>query len=275
MVFPGDELGLDSLALMELGAVLEERLPPTGQPHPHPAVRAPGAQQLETACRESGGTLFTGLLAAMAASVRDEGGPDAYRALVPVSLRGRHQYARSIGWFVNAVPVEIPAPRHLPLTALLPLARTAFEAGRQQADIHLVRAQRLLGHTDDPVAAYPSVSFLSYLDYRTAPGAEHPATSAAAVHLWSPACNGNLSWFHRTRSGLHLNTLHPDTPRARRTVASLVRTLSRTLRTLADGPGPLGAQPDCWGGGPVRARRPRGPEPGRSGPREPRRSDGR
>ncbi|WP_331725972.1 condensation domain-containing protein [Streptomyces sp. NBC_01012] len=219
---------------LDLGIQEGRLLPPVNRTRT--LLSAPLTQQLETACRASGGTLLAGLLAAMAAAVRDEGGPDVYRALVPVNRRGRHQYARSVGWFVNAVPVEIPAPHHTPLTAVIPLARAAFDAGRHQADVHLVRAQQLLGRTNGIEADTSSVNFLSYLDFRTAPGAEHAATRTAAVHVWSPACNGNLAWMHRTHSGLHLNTLHPDTPRARRTVASLMRTLSRTLRTLAEEP---------------------------------------
>ncbi|WP_405427938.1 hypothetical protein [Streptomyces erythrochromogenes] len=42
----------------------------------HSLLSGDRAEQLETACRQAGGTLFTGHLAAMAASVRDEGGSD-------------------------------------------------------------------------------------------------------------------------------------------------------------------------------------------------------
>ncbi|MGW6877827.1 condensation domain-containing protein [Streptomyces xanthophaeus] len=195
---------------------------------------APLTQQLETACREAGGTLLTGLLAAMATAVREEGGPDLYRALLPINRRGRHQYSHSVGWFINAIPVEIPAPRRAPFATLIAMARQHYEAARQQADIHSVRAQQLLGHADDTGADYRPVSFFSYVDFRTAPGAGHPATRTATVHVWSSACNGSLFWFHRNQSGLHLNTLHADTRRARRTADSLVHMLTRTLRSFAD-----------------------------------------
>ncbi|WP_432021141.1 condensation domain-containing protein [Streptomyces sp. 1222.5] len=190
-------------------------------------------QRLETACRASGGTLLTGLLAATAASVRDEGGPDTFRALMPINRRGPGQYSHSIGWFVSAVPLEIPAPRHAPLNTLMARAGQGYEAGRRQAAVQSARAQQLLGHADDTATDDRPALFFSYLDFRTAPGAEHPTTRAARVHLWYPASNGTFFWFHRTHSGLHLNTLHADTPRARRTVSSLVHRLTRTLRTFA------------------------------------------
>ncbi|MFD8736046.1 condensation domain-containing protein [Streptomyces sp. NPDC059618] len=194
-------------------------------------------QRAETACRASGGTLLTGLLAAMATAVRDEGGPDTYRALMPLNRRGPDRYRRSIGWFVNAVPIEIPAPRRAPLDVLVAGARQGYEAARRQAAVHSVRAQQLLGRADDTATDdHPAVLF-SYLDFRTAPGAEHPSTHAARVHLWYPASDGSFFWFHRTHGGLHLNTLHADTSRARRTVNSLVEGLTRTLRAFAGVPG--------------------------------------
>ncbi|MFE6766382.1 condensation domain-containing protein [Streptomyces sp. NPDC057689] len=187
----------------------------------------------ESACRASGGTLLTGLLAATATAVRDEGGPDTYRALMPLNRRGPDRYTHSIGWFVNAVPIEIPAPRQATFATLIAGARKACEAGRRHADVHSTRAQQLLGHTDDTTTDHHPVAFFSYLDFRTAPGSAHPSTRTTRVHLWSPASNAVFLWFHRNHTGLHLNTLHADTPHAQRTVDSLTRRITRTLRAFA------------------------------------------
>lgn len=191
-------------------------------------------QRLEAACRTSGGTLLTGLLAAAATSLRDEGGPTAYRALMPINRRGPDRYSRSIGWFVNAVPIEVPAPPRAPFATLMAGARKGYEAGRRQAAVHSARAQELLGHADETATDSRPVTFFSYLDFRTAPGAEHPSTRTARVHLSYPASDATFFWFHRSHDGLHLNTLHADTPRARHTVSSLVRRLTRTLHTITD-----------------------------------------
>ncbi|GAA5074527.1 condensation domain-containing protein [Streptomyces similanensis] len=190
-------------------------------------------QRVETACRASGGTLLTGLLAATAASVRDEGGPDTFRALMPINRRGPGQHSHSLGWFVSAVPIAIPAPRHASTDALMARAGQGYEAARRQAAVQSARAQQLLGHADDTATDDRPALFFSYLDFRTVPGAEHPTNRAARVHLWYPASNGTFFWFHRNHSGLHLNTLHADTPLARRTVGCLVRRLTRRLRILA------------------------------------------
>ncbi|MEU5231730.1 condensation domain-containing protein [Streptomyces anulatus] len=209
--------------------------------HVHPSVNrtrtllpGPLTDQLETACRTSGGSLLTGLLAATAATLRAEGGPDIYRALMPINRRGQHRYSRSIGWFINAVPLAIPAPRSASLASRLALARAGYEPARQQADVHSVRAQQLLRSADATSEVHRPVSFFSYLDFRTAQGAEHPSTRTATVHAWSSACNGSLLWFHRNHSGLHLNSLHADTPLARQTTDSLAHRLVRTLLSFSE-----------------------------------------
>ncbi|MFF8478452.1 condensation domain-containing protein [Streptomyces sp. NPDC015414] len=202
--------------------------------HTHPLLPGPMTEQLEAACRACGGSVLTGLLAAMAVSVRDEGGPDVYRAMMPVDRRRASRYARSVGWFISAVPVEIPAPRTAGFAALLAGARQGLEAGRGQARVHHLRAQQLLGDTATFATAYRAVSFFSYLDFRHVPEAGHPSMRTAAVHVWSPATNGSFFWFHRDHDGLHLNTLHVATPQAHRTIGSLVTTFQRTLRAFTD-----------------------------------------
>ncbi|MFE7573351.1 condensation domain-containing protein [Streptomyces sp. NPDC057521] len=210
--------------------------------HPYPSANRTHhllpdrtTHHVESACRASGGTLLAGLLAATATAtaVRDEGGPDTYRALMPLNRRGPDRYAHSIGWFVNAVPIEIPAPRQATLATLIAGACKGYEAGRGQADVHSTRALQLLGHTNDTTTDHHPLAFFSYLDFRTASGSEHPSTRTARVHLWSPASNANFFWFHRNHTGLRLNTLHADTPRAQRTVDSLIQGITRTLRAFA------------------------------------------
>ncbi|UFQ99921.1 condensation domain-containing protein [Streptomyces sp. Go40/10] len=219
---------------LDLGADAHRRYPAVN--HTHPLLPGPMTERLEAACRAHGGSVPSGLLAAMALSIRDEGGPDVYRAMMPVDRRRDSRYSRSVGWFVSAVPVEIPAPRTAGFAALLARARHGLEAGRAQAQVHHLRARQLLGDADTAATAYRAVSFFSYLDFRQVPGAGHPSMRAAAVHVWSPATTGSFFWFHRDHDGLHLNTLHPDTPQAHRTIGSLVTTLQGTLHAFTNQP---------------------------------------
>ena len=156
--------------------------------------------------------------------------------MMPIDRRAASRYARSVGWFVSAVPVEIPAPRTAGFAALLAGARQGLESGRGQAQVHHLRARQLLGGADTAATTYRAVSFFSYLDFRHVPGTGHPSLRTAAVHVSSSATNGSFFWFHRDHDGLHLNTLHPDTPQAHRTIGSLVTTLQRTLRAFTNQP---------------------------------------
>ncbi|MEW2373922.1 condensation domain-containing protein [Streptomyces sp. NPDC006656] len=220
--YPGFPLGL--------GTQAGRRYPVAN--HTHLLLPAPMTEQLQAACRASGGSVLTGLLAAMALSVRDEGGPDVYRTMMPTDRRRASRYTHSVGWFINAVPLEIPAPRTAGFAALLAGARQGLEAGRAQAQVHHLRARQLLSGTGTSPTADRAVSFFSYLDFRRVPGAGHPSMRAAAVHVWSAATSGSYFWFHRDHDGLHLNTLYTATPQAHRTVGSLVTTLQRVLHAF-------------------------------------------
>ncbi|MFF2364259.1 condensation domain-containing protein [Streptomyces sp. NPDC058122] len=196
------------------------------------------SELLEGRCEENGGRLVHGLLAAVAVAVRDEGGPDVYRALMPLNRRGRGQYEDALGWFVNAVPIEVPVPRRSCLGELVAGARKAHAAARAHADVHYVRAWQLLAPADTPGTGYRPVCFFSYLDFRGTPGDRHPAMHGMAVHVWASAANGIFLWLHRNHSGLHLNALYADTPQARHTTTALNGALVRTLHRFT-GPGPL------------------------------------
>lgn len=188
-------------------------------------LTGPEAERLEARCREAGGTLTHGLLAGMAAAVRDEGGPEVYRTLMPLDRRGG-RYRDAAGWFVNAVPVEVAAPRGSSFAELMAQARKAYAPARRCADVHYLRAWELLA--PERIARRP-VSFLSYVDFRGTPG----AALRPSVHVWPAAGRGIALWLHRDDDGLHLNAAYADTARARRTKQSLAGTLAWTLRDFS------------------------------------------
>ncbi|MET9800469.1 condensation domain-containing protein [Streptomyces sp. NPDC006368] len=189
---------------------------------------------LEAECRARGGRLSMGLLAAVAISLREEGGPQVYRGLVPVNERGRGAYAQAMGWFINTLPIEFPVGEGMGFTDVLAGAQEAYAVMRAHSDVHFVKAWRLLAPDEYAKLHYwpHAVNFFSFIDFRRMPGAERHAACNARMHVWVSRCNGILFWLHRTDGGLYLNTIHVDTPRARSTKAGFVRTLVRTVATL-------------------------------------------
>ncbi|GGU33545.1 condensation domain-containing protein [Streptomyces lavendofoliae] len=196
---------------------------------------APGVEAFEAACRARGGRLSMGLLAALATAVRAEGGPAVYRGLVPVNERGRGVYEQSMGWFINTLPIEFAVGRAEEFADTLAAAQTAYAHMQAHAGPHFVQAWRLLAPAEYARLHYwpHAVNFYSYIDFRRMPGAAHHAGQRARMHVWVSGCNGILHWFHRTQDGLHVNSIHVDTPQARTTQEALLRTLARTVTTAS------------------------------------------
>ncbi|MCB5166547.1 condensation domain-containing protein [Streptomyces bambusae] len=192
-----------------------------------------GADALEARCREAGGGVAAGVLAAVGVSLRREGGPDVYRALVPVGTRGRGRHARTTGWLVNLVPVEFPVPAGAGFAQTLAAAGDASTRMIRGGRTPFVTVLRLLA-PEHYARPWPhAVNFCSYMDVRDAPGTARNDDRQSAVYTSIPATNGLFLWLHRTPEGLHLNTVHVDTPEASRTRSSLVRTLAGTLESMA------------------------------------------
>ncbi|MCP2164799.1 condensation domain-containing protein [Goodfellowiella coeruleoviolacea] len=189
---------------------------------------------LEGRCRAVGGKLFMAVLAAVGVSLRKEGGPDVYRGLMPISERGDGCYAGAVGWFVNTLPIELRVAEDQDFAEVMAGAQVATAEMLRHTDVPFVKAWHLLAPQYARLRSWPfAVNFLSYLDFRKALGAEHHLRWKARMHIWSSHSNGMCFWFHRTDTGLHLNTVYADTPQARRTRAAFGRTLARTIANMA------------------------------------------
>ncbi|OKJ87531.1 hypothetical protein AMK33_38105 [Streptomyces sp. CB02400] len=192
------------------------------------------AEMLEVRCREVGGKPFMGLLAAVAVALREEGGPDLYRALLPVSERGRDTWRHSVGWFVNTLPIEFSVARELDFAQLIAGVRDGFSTMMESIDVPFVRAWELLAPEYFTGRSWPfPVNFVSYIDMRKCPGAENHARWRPMAYVWVSCVNGTTSWFQRDSDGLHINSIYVDIPQAHQTMARLQDTLRKTLRTMA------------------------------------------
>ncbi|MFF5706610.1 condensation domain-containing protein [Streptomyces sp. NPDC012794] len=204
----------------------------------NPLLDARQTDELEARCRTAGAGLFTAALAALAITTSTEEEPDVCRALVVRNERGDGEYADSVGWFVNTLPIEIPVPQRTHFADRLAQTRKAYGAARECAGVHYVRAWELLAPRENNSTRYwpHPVNMFSYLDFRKAPGAEHHAPRKAKVHLGMSGIGGILLWMFRNDTGLHLNSIHSETPEAERSNAELTRRLGETLRDFVHHP---------------------------------------
>ncbi|MCX4751329.1 condensation domain-containing protein [Kitasatospora sp. NBC_01287] len=197
-------------------------------------LTATAADAVEARCRAVGARMSVGVLAAVGLALHGQGGPDVYRGLLPVSTRDRGPDAQSMGWFVNTVPVEFPVTRGRGFEQVVTAARDALAAARGSTGTPFVRAFDLLTSQQCGPQVWPqAVNFFSYLDYRVTPGARGHLGWQARAYVWASHSNGIFFWFHRNDTGVHLSTIHVDTPQARRTKAGFVRALTRTLDDAA------------------------------------------
>ncbi|MCL6733544.1 condensation domain-containing protein [Streptomyces neyagawaensis] len=190
---------------------------------------------LAAGARAAGGSVFTGVLAAVATALRRLGGPSVYRGLLPVSERNAEVWEHSLGWFVNTMPIEFEVGEAGVggLAATIAGASAAYTEMQRHVDVPFVRAWELLAPEAYRLHHWPyAVNFFSYIDFRRAPGGEQHPLWKPKLHVWAACGNGISHWFHRTAAGLHVNTLHVDTPEAQQINDAQLDELVAVLREI-------------------------------------------
>jgi len=217
---------------LDLGIEPERTYPTVNEAFP--LLDARQTAELESRCLAVGGKAFMGVLAAVAISLRETGGPDVYRGLMPVSERGKGDWLGSMGWFVNTMPIEFSVAEEESFGEVVANVRAGFADMLRSIDVPFVRVWELLAPDDFAKRTWPfPVNFFSYVDMRKCPGAENHENWRPTTHVWASRSNGTSSWFQRDTAGLHMNSIYADTPQSRRTMTELRRTLQRVLLEIS------------------------------------------
>ncbi|MFP5021064.1 condensation domain-containing protein [Pseudonocardia phyllosphaerae] len=217
---------------LDLGIADGVRLHPTSN-RTEQLLDADDADALEAWGREHGVRVPAAVLGALGATVRALGGPETYRALLPVNERGRDpERVNSMGWYVNTMPVEFDVSAGT--DAALTGANDALTEMVRSLDVPFVKAWYALAPELAALPAWPyAVNFFSFMDFRKAAGGSDPIVSAARMHVWSSGANGICHWFHRNTDGLHVNTIRVANPTADATERALVDGVRGVLAELA------------------------------------------
>ncbi|MEV5380047.1 condensation domain-containing protein [Streptomyces nondiastaticus] len=195
--FPVD-LGLDPEGPLPTQKFLHEML-----------VDDADAAAFEAYCRPYGGSLV-GVLAAVGLIVREIGGVQVYRTVVPFHTRVKSRWSDSVGWYVGGAPIEVPVARAADFDGALELVRAALRENRQLARMPLARVLRLLGSDFRPTS--PDLySIVSFVDARGIPGSERwqdlRAYGLIRVSYGDQVC----AWVTRLHEGLQFAARYPDT----------------------------------------------------------------
>ncbi|MEY9933145.1 hypothetical protein ABH926_007798 [Catenulispora sp. GP43] len=176
-------------------------------------------QRFERWCRSHGGSLPSGLAAAVAIASTPAGEP--FRTILAVGTRPVGPRS-TMGWYVTAAPLSFPVGDDS--SGLRATMATAHAAMRTiDRDIpYAVVTDRL-----PPELGFDDASWLSIVDFRSLPGAErHTEWNLRAVGAPRYVTGGDL-WINIVARGLTAHVRYPSSDEARKRVL-------RFLDTIAD-----------------------------------------
>ncbi|MEU6352651.1 condensation domain-containing protein [Streptomyces sp. NPDC047072] len=185
------------------------------------------------ACKTAGVGFSAGMLAALAVTGHRLSGQETYRALVTVHTRDEPRWERAHGWFINTVPVELPATGETFERVLEGAGEALARAGELRALTPMRLAELLPDHHIAHLGTTQTPPLVSYLDLRHAPAARDFASSNVGFLTGEGRAQGLHLWLNRTWERTYLRIDHPDTPTARTTVPHFAKLLRSTLRELA------------------------------------------
>jgi hypothetical protein len=166
------------------------------------------AAAFEAYCRPYGGSLI-GVLAATGLIVREIGGQQVYRTVVPFHTRVKSQWSESVGWYVGGAPIEVPVARARDLDDAMGMVRGALRESRPLSRIPIPRVLGLLGPDFRPTS--PDLySIVSFVDARGVPASERwqelKAYGLIRVSYGDQVC----VWITRVHEGLQFASRYPD-----------------------------------------------------------------
>ncbi|MFD6347289.1 condensation domain-containing protein [Streptomyces roseolus] len=209
------------------------------EPSPNPLAQCGGmdwlldseeARAFDVVCKQKGGGLFSGALAALAMTARNRFGTERFRTLVPVHTRSQRRYLRSLGWYVGLAPVSLPVHAEDGFGQVMKEAGEALRTGLPLSGAPLALLSRLLGR---PLAPR---FLVSYMDTRWVPGARRwTEWDAAALRSRRFDDHEVYLWVVRNHEGVYLSFRFPDSELARATVPPFLEETRRLVRMIAAG----------------------------------------
>lgn len=193
-----------------------------------PLLGPTATEALHRRSRAAGHSMFAALLAPVALSAAELGGPAATDLVFPVHTRREPRHHSTFGWLVANGPARIPAEKDFAATAAA--ADAAIRTGQRLA---CVPATRVLAAADLTPTRHDLFS-VSYTDYRHLPGGSHSETTRSrpanpAQFSRTAPLDDVQMWFIRTDEGLLLRTRYPATPTARPLLTDFLDRITKTL----------------------------------------------
>lgn len=183
----------------------------------------------EEHCLHAGGTMFTGILAALALAIRLEGGPARVPLQFPLHTRRDPRWENAVGWLTTSAPLTV-AVTDGDFASTLVDTHAAFRNALALGGLNMKQIHDGVG--DCYRRTHTDLFMMSYIDYRRVAGAaRHRELNARHISNVT-VCDDAQFWVSRTESGLSLRSRFPDTTAAHVTINRFVARLSAVLSAV-------------------------------------------
>ncbi|GAA5060937.1 condensation domain-containing protein [Nocardia callitridis] len=193
-----------------------------------------GTRAFDAVCKSNGARYVAGVLAAVAITDYEVGGRDEYYGMTVLSTRDLGDFLVSQGWFCQFAPVSFPVHTSASFTELLAHAHAGYQRAMRLGAVpvqSVIAALLASGAHIDAVTASPNM--LSYIDFRRFPGAGTPAYERAVLCTGEGSTANASMWFNRDERHLYVGCQSPDTPLARRNLATYHAHLRAVFDSIA------------------------------------------
>ncbi|NLG54571.1 MAG: condensation protein [Rhodococcus sp.] len=184
----------------------------------------------ERHCLDAGGSMFTGMLTALAMAVRLEGGPGELPLQFPLHTRRDSQWENAVGWLTTSAPLTVPVT-DLDFASTLTDTHAAFRASLSLGSLNMKQIHDGVG--DRYRRTRTDLFMVSYIDYRRIEGSDRHRELNARHISNITVCDDAQFWVSRTTEGLSLRSRFPDTATGRVTINRFVARFSAVLNAVA------------------------------------------
>lgn len=201
-------------------------------------------------CSAAGGSLFAGVMAALATVYDELGGGPVFRCVIPRHTRGDQQWFGALGWFVATVPFRLDSSGVADFGQIIGRATEELRRVRKASNLPFLRVGEILtqppGDGDGEGAAarqssivgfeFPEPKFVvSFIDLRFAPGnAEADAGRARVLRSHNYSAEEVYIWVNRTASGLRISARFPSHGRTHNQVGRYLGAFGDFVKTIGD-----------------------------------------
>lgn len=215
-------------------------------------------------CSAAGGSLFAGVMAALATVYDELGGGPVFRCVIPRHTRGDQQWFGALGWFVATVPFRLDSSGVTDFGQIIGKTTEELRRVRKASNLPFLRVGEILSHppghpengkqrsstvdgageraaTAAPDSSIVGLQFpepkfvVSFIDLRFAPGnAEADAGRARVLRSHNYSADEVYIWVNRTASGLRISARFPSHGRTHNQVGRYLGAFGEFVKMIGD-----------------------------------------